>query len=143
MKDNNLINVIIGAVGGLGTYLCGLNWEVIIIWIVLMILDILTGLIKSSKKGNFTSKEMKAGLFKKVGEFFLMFALILGQRVAMINGINVPIGSIFVGCFCIKELGSIIENSIQMDIQIPEVVSRWFKVAKDQIENSKESDKNV
>lgn len=137
----NIIEIIIGSLAGLGAYFCNLNWEIIIIWIMLMLVDIITGVIKSFKNGNFCSHDMKVGMLKKVGEFFLLFALILGQRVAMLNGINVPVGTIFVGAFCFKELASVIENSIGMDIKIPAVIAKWFKVAKEQISEDKNEDK--
>ncbi len=135
---NSFIDIILGSFLGLCAYLAGLNWEIIIIWVILMSVDIITGVIKSFKNGNFSSHEMKVGMLKKVGEFFLLFALILGQRVAMLNGINVPVGTIFIGAFCFKELASIIENSIGMDIKLPNVIMKWFKVAKDQIMEEKD-----
>lgn len=135
MKDNNIYEVVFGALIGLGSYFCGLNWELIIIWFVLMILDITSGIICAAKKGVFSSKEMKAGLFKKTQECFLLIALILGQRVAQLCGIGLPVSHVFVGLYCLKELSSIIENSIGMDIKIPEFILKWFKNASTTIEN--------
>jgi toxin secretion/phage lysis holin len=128
-NNNNIIEVILGALTGLGTYFCGLNWEIILIWGFLMTIDIISGVIKAMKKGTFASSDMKMGLFKKAGEFLLLLSLTLFQRVAEINGITMPIGSVFIGAFCFKELTSIIENCIDMDINLPDVVMNWFKAA--------------
>ncbi len=125
---------IVGGLAGLVAYFAGLPWELIIIWGILMIFDIATGLIKSAKEGNWSSKAMKDGLLKKAIELTTLFAVLLIQRVAIINGITVPLGSVIVGIFCFKEFGSIMENYIGMGYKLPDIVTNWFKVAKEQIE---------
>jgi toxin secretion/phage lysis holin len=124
------------ALSALGLYLCGLNWELIILWFSLMTLDVITGNMKHISKGNWCSKDMKMGLFKKCAEFFLLWALVLGQKVLIINKIQLPAAEIFAGIFSIKELGSIIENCIGMGIKVPDAIMKWFKVAQDKIEGS-------
>ncbi|WP_053957174.1 phage holin family protein [Inediibacterium massiliense] len=135
--ENNIGKTISCALGGLGAYLCGLNWEIIFIWFFLMTIDTITGVIKAMKDGQFSSKDMKDGLYKKAGEFFLIFALILGQRVAQINGINVPVGSVFTGAFCFKDLGSILENVVDMKVDVPEIIKRWLKISNESINENK------
>lgn len=126
-----------GGLMGLYAYFVGLNWEIIFIWITLMILDIMTGVIKAAKNKNFSSKDMKKGLYKKAGEFFLLFALILGQRVGIIVGIDIPVAPIFIGAFSFKDLGSIIENAIDIGVGVPSIVKKWFKIANDSINQGK------
>lgn len=119
-------NVILGA-------LAGLNWELIIIWFCLVIVDVIIGVIHSAKNGEFESRQMKIGLATKAGEFFLLFALVLIQRVAILNNINVPIASVFIGAFCFKEFASILETATKSGINVPAVVKNWFKVARESI----------
>lgn len=127
--DQEFNGIFIGALAGLGAYLAGLNWEMIIIWFALVCVDIIIGVICASKKGEFKSSKMKLGLLTKIGEFFLLFALVLVQRVAILNNINVPVGSVFIGAFCFKEFASIVESSIDIGIGLPNVVKNWFDIA--------------
>lgn len=135
---NDFITTILGALTGLGSYFCGLNWEIIFIWMALLAIDIITGVIKSLKDKKFNSHDMRIGLLKKGDECLLLIALILIQRVAQINSINIPVGSIFIGAFCFKELGSIIENNISMNIKLPNIIIKWFKVANETINQDQE-----
>jgi toxin secretion/phage lysis holin len=125
---------IIGGLAGLAAYFAGLPWELIIIWGILMVFDIVTGILKSAKEGNWSSRIMKEGLLKKAIELTILFSVLLIQRVAIINGITVPLGSVIVGIFCFKEFGSILENYIAMGYKLPDIVTGWFKIAKEQIE---------
>jgi polar amino acid transport system substrate-binding protein len=127
-------NIITGSLTGLISYIVGLPWELLIIWTILMIIDIITGNIKAAKENNWSSKEMKIGLLKKCVEISVMFSILLIQRVCIINGINIPVGSVVVGIFCFKEFGSIVENYTQMGGELPKSIMNWFKVTKKQID---------
>lgn len=140
--ENEFRNVFLGALTGLFAYIAGLNWELIIIWFALVCVDIIIGVIYAAKNGEFESRKMKIGLLTKVGEFFLLFALVLIQRVAIINGINVPIASVFIGAFCFKEFASIFETATKAGIRVPEVVQNWFKIAHESI-NKKDDDNEL
>ena len=137
MKEETILKAVQYVMGGLIAYFYSLNWELIFIWIILMFIDIITGILKGAKTKDFTSRNMKVGLIKKAGEFFLLFALLLCQRVAQINNMDVPIGTVFIGAFCFKELSSIIENSIVLDIGIPSVIMNWFKESNDSLNDNK------
>lgn len=135
---DDFCKVIYTAFVSIGLFACGLNWQLLIIWFLLMIIDIVTGNMKHSSKGNWSSKDMKLGLLKKVAEFFLLVALVLGQKVFEMSGVKLPAGEIFAGIFAVKELGSIIENCIQMGVNVPESVMKWFRVAQDKIGGEKD-----
>jgi toxin secretion/phage lysis holin len=127
-------NLIAGMLSGLIAYTLGLPYELLILWGMLMIVDILTGIIMSAKNGEWSSRQMKNGLFKKTAELFMMFSLLLIQRVVIISGINIPIGDVLVGVFCFKEFGSIVENYVAMGNKLPKLIENWFKVTKNKIE---------
>src|SRR5699024_1293621 len=141
--DNNIKAVVSGAMAGFIAYLCDLNWELIMIWFVLMAVDVIYGVTTASKRGKYRSKVMKEGLFNKVGEIFRLFTMILAQRVAIINGINVPISGFFIGAFCFKEATSILETYIENGHKLPSSVERWFKVANEQINESVEEGEDI
>lgn len=135
-------NVFLGALTGLGTYFLGLPWQILYIWVGLMIIDIMTGVIKSCINSNFSSREMKQGLYRKSFDIMVMLAILLIQQVANLNGITLPIGSIVVGAFCFKELGSILENYAQSGGKLPESVQNWLKVLGQKLDRKPE-DKEV
>ncbi|WP_113674075.1 phage holin family protein [Vallitalea guaymasensis] len=127
MEKQKMVEALTGGIAGLFAFFANLTWELIFIWIILMTIDIVTGIIKAGKEGGFKSREMKLGLLRKVGEFFLMVALLLGERVLQLIGINIPVASVFIGAFCFKEISSILENAIGTGINIPPVITKWFK----------------
>lgn len=103
------------------------------IWFILMVIDVICGVATANKQGEYKSGIMKAGLFNKVGEFFILITIVLTQRVAMINGINIPISGFFLGAFCFKEATSIIETYIEAGNKLPEQVKKWFDIAHEKI----------
>lgn len=130
-------NVIIGGLAGLGSYLMGLPFELLWIYMILMSIDILTGLIKSAKKQEFSSSVMRSGLLKKANDILILFALILLQRVCSLNGIEIPVGSMLVGVVCVKEFFSILENYVEMNGRLPNFIMNWLKVVKKQFGEEK------
>lgn len=126
MEKQKAIEGLVGGLTGLVAFFSELKWEMILIWIVLMGIDIVTGIIKAGKNGGYKSRNMKLGLIKKAGEFFLMVALLLGERILQLMGINIPVAAVFIGAFSFKEIGSIVENAMGTGIRIPAVVSKWF-----------------
>lgn len=135
-------NVFLGALTGLGAYFLGLPYELLYCWLILMVIDILSGIISACLQGNFSSREMKFGLFRKVFDVLIMVALLVIQNVAVLNGINIPFGSIIIGAFCFKELGSVLENYVKAGGKIPDTVSNWLKVISTKLDQKPE-DKEV
>lgn len=133
-------NILIGGLTGLISYAAGLPFELLYCWLILMIIDVVTGIISSCLQGNFSSREMKYGLFRKVYDVAIMIALLIIQRVAELNGINIPFGSIIVGAFCFKELSSILENYILAGGKVPDIVVSWLKVISTKLDQKPEDD---
>ncbi len=133
-------NVFLGALIGVGSWALGLPWELLYFWAILMVLDVIVGVISACLRGEFSSREMKFGLFRKTLDIAVMMALLVVQRVAAINGFNVPIGTIIVGAFCIKEISSIIENYAQAGGKLPKSVQNWLKVLGQKIDGNEENE---
>ena len=142
----NLISI---GVPSLIAYLSGIKWEFFYVLLIIFVLDTITGVISGMKNGEYSSKRMKQGLLKKLGEVIVIFSLIFIQRLLVLNGIsiqNIPIFEFAVTAFCFKEVSSIIENWIKMGVNIPSPILKWFKITQDNflkegIKN-KASDKN-
>jgi toxin secretion/phage lysis holin len=138
MTNENLFSVLFGALCGIGSWAIGLPWQLLYLWLLLMIFDILSGIIGACIKQNFSSKEMKFGLFRKVLDIIVMVSILTIQRVASLNGFDVPIGSMIVGAFCVKEITSIIENYGKAGGALPKVVKNWLKVLGQKIDGDDE-----
>lgn len=79
---------------------------------VFILLDIVSGLIKSWYLKVFKSSVMRSGLFHKVGEIMVLGLLYLVEIEAPVMGLEIGLPMFKVGCgYCaIMEIGSIIEN---------------------------------
>jgi len=132
-----LITTIVGAGTGLLVAVMGFPWQMLIIFAIVMLLDIITGIAKALKNGNWTSRKMKEGLLKKSVECIVLMAILLVQVAIMSIGIPVPLGSILVGAFIMKDFGSILENAMQMNVVVPDIIKKWFKIADDKINDEK------
>ena len=79
---------------------------------VFILLDIVSGLLKSWYLKDFKSSVMRSGLFHKVGEIMVLGLLYLAEIEAPVMGIEMGLPLFKVGCgYCaIMEIGSIIEN---------------------------------
>ena len=116
------------AISSIFSYLAHLNWELIMIWLIIASIDILTGILASFKQGNHASNLMSKGLYRKVGEFMLIVAVVFVQRVLEMNGISIPCDILIVS-FILKEVLSVIENSIVLNVKIPESIKNFFQIA--------------
>lgn len=79
---------------------------------IFILLDIVSGLLKSLYNKSFKSSTMRSGLFHKVGEIMVLGLLYLVEIEAPVMGIEMGLPLFKVGCgYCaIMEIGSIIEN---------------------------------
>lgn len=112
--------------GGLIGYFSGLDWELLIIYLFLMILDTLNAVVYSCESGKYVSKKNQIGLYGKIAEFFSLIALILGQRVLEKVGIPIPFSPAFITLFIFKEIGSILETISVNGGKLPAPVIKWF-----------------
>jgi len=139
----NKENIIIGSLTGLIAWCVGLPWQLMWVWLMLMICDIISGIIKSCINSNFSSREMKLGLFRKSYDVIIMITLILLQYAINTNGITIPIGSAIIGFFIFKEVSSIMENYISCGGKVPDNIKKYLRIAQEQFDNKdNKNDKN-
>lgn len=136
----NTIHFLIGSLSGLVAYFSGLNFELIILWIIFLCLDVLSGLLKSLRSRRFSSRQMRRGLTTKAAEVILLLSVIALEGLLAVKGFIVPLLEIFVGFLCIKEFSSIVENCNTMGVKIPECLMKWIRAIDDDIENRDNKD---
>ncbi len=90
-------------------------WWAILVPMILIILDIFTGLVISWRNGDFRSSVMRTGLSKKFGE--LVYVLI-GILTKFALGTELIL-YFTVGYICLMELSSLTENCDKLGVKIP------------------------
>lgn len=142
MNQQSLSTTISIGIGGLVGYILGLDWELLFIYLIMMCLDVAIAIIYEAGNGEYTSKINCYGLYKKVGEFLTLLALILVQRVTIKSGINIPFSPAITVMFIFKEMGSILETLAKNNVKLPARVMKWFEKSLDELNNVDESIKD-
>lgn len=102
-------------------------WWAIAVPLILMIVDILTGLVIAWRNGDFKSSIMRTGLSKKFGE--LVYVLV-GILTKFALGTELIL-YFTVGYICLMELSSLAENCDRLGVPIPDKL-------KEKLNNGKE-----
>lgn len=96
--------------------------------IILMGADVLTGWIQASINGTWDSTKMRKGLFRKSAEIVIIVLAYVVQ-VAIVLPINIfAFISIYI---CIMEILSVIENLDQAGLPVPSWITKRLKKAMD------------
>ena len=129
------IDIIIGMIGAIVSYLLG-GWNTMIQTLLLfMVLDYLTGLIaagvfhKSSKtaSGSLSSKAGFKGIAKKM---VILIVICLAYHIDTMLKLNNTLYSIVVIAYIANEAISILENAIAMGIPIPKKLEEAIETMK-------------
>ena len=130
--SKNFLCGIVGIIGGFFATLFG-GWDIgMRTLIIFMIVDYVSGLALAgifrkspkSKNGALSSKIGYKGLCKK---FLTLLYVMIGHHLDLMLGIDYVRNAIII-CFCMNELISIVENSGQMGIPIPKVITESIEV---------------
>ena len=102
-------------------------WWAILAPVLLIVLDVLTGIIIAWKNDDFKSAKMREGLSKKFGELVYILIGILAKYA-----INTDLILYFtVGYICLMEISSLAENCDKLGVKMPDKL-------KEKLNNSKE-----
>lgn len=102
-------------------------WWAILAPLVLIIIDILTGIVIAWKNSNFKSSIMRAGLSKKFGELVYILVGILTKFA-----LGTELILYFTVCYiCLMELSSLAENCDKLGVKMPDKL-------KEKLNNEKE-----
>lgn len=96
--------------------------------VILMLIDIITGLAKAIKNGNLWSKKSMYGVGRKMMIFCI---IILANVIDQIMGLQSGLLMVTVFYYIAHEGLSIIENCAEMDVLVPEQIKDKLKVMED------------
>ena len=95
---------------------------------ILMVIDIITGISKSLKKGNLWSRKSTYGFGRKILVFLIITVANIIDTLFNLNGILVYATVVF---YILKECLSIIENYALMGGKIPELLLNTLELLKE------------
>ena len=113
-----------------GITLKGGDFMVYLITAGFILLDMITGIVKSFKEKNYTSSVMREGLFHKCGSVIcVIFGVLVDYSQTFIDlGVTIPIALPICAYIILMEIGSIIENVCIINPHImPTKLKQYFK----------------
>lgn len=161
MKINEVQATTAGAVGIVsivGAWLfdrIGILLYILLLLIVMMFVDYLTGMMASKREAidhpndpayGWNSTKGSIGIFKKVAYMFvILVAMVVDyiiRKVALVVGFQINVKAIFglmvAVWYLLNELLSIIENAGRMGAPVPEWLAKYISVLKNKIESKGE-----
>ncbi len=109
------------------------RYWVLLLPLILMAADIITGWIQATINGTWDSTKMRKGLYRKSGELLI---IVLTYVISIAIKLPFDAASFIGGYVIIMELISVCENLNQAGLPVPAwVVKRLGKVAKDMTED--------
>lgn len=146
--DNELIKIFnritntISAITTTLTSILGIEWVLFAGYLVLNIIDYLTGTLKSKINKTESSTKGIVGIIKKIcywvliGITFLISVLLsqLGQIINMNLEIAMLFGWFTLTCLIVNESRSIIENLIEIGINVPNFFKKGLEIYNNKIE---------
>ena len=134
MRIQDILSIVIGAVGGLFTTLYG-GWSAGMTTLILfMAIDYFSGLIvagvfKQSPKSESGALESRAGWKGLCRKGMTLLFVLIAYRLDLMIGTNYIRDAVVIG-FCVNELLSIIENAGLMGLPLPPIVTRALDILK-------------
>lgn len=146
-KTGNVISIIISY---LNTTL-GIEWLLFAGYLILNILDYITGIIKSKVNKTESSSKGLMGIIKKVSYWILICLTFLisylltqiGQKININIDFIMLFGWFTLACLIVNESRSILENLIDIGINVPDFLVKGLEKYKELIEEKNRIENNT
>lgn len=125
-----------------------LGWRVImlLVWVVLMALDYISGTLAARQNGTWKSATAREGIGHKVGMIFIVIVSMVADAVIMLACENIPndvinfhwpfvIFPLVTMWYILTEIGSIIENAMAMGAKVPAWLPKLLNATIATVEN--------
>lgn len=135
----------VAAVIAIFTALWGWFGWLVILFIACMVLDYLTGTIAAMSRGEWASAEARTGIRHKAGSLVVVIVagvadLLIGTLIGHIPGVVLPFEYTTLLCplvvvwYTLTELGSIVENAVNLGAPVPQWLKKMLSAAKDAVD---------
>lgn len=129
IKIFNNVSTIIGSIFTILTERLGIEWTLFAGFLILNIIDYITGIVKAKLKNKENSNKGLIGVVKKIGywlliflSFFIPFLLTIIEKKLNL-GINInfimDFGWFTLVCLILNETRSILENLVEIGVRVP------------------------
>lgn len=141
-------NAFVGTVIAVLTMVLGEHWYIFAAFLLLNIIDWLTGWMKSRINGVENSTAGWKGVLKKIG-YWLMIAVAFAIAAALIEvgevigidlGITTLLGWFVLASLIVNEARSIVENFVEAGYDVPKVLTTGLQVADEKLNGSDEKE---
>lgn len=115
-----------------------LGWKgiMVVVWVVAMALDYISGTCAACKNKSWSSETARQGLWHKGGMILVVCVAAIADGIIVVVGDHLPLGFSWPGLvlplvlawYIITELGSILENAVKMGANVPEWFVRILKI---------------
>lgn len=151
MKKMNCMdtyNAFVGTIIAVLTMVLGEHWYIFAAFLLLNIIDWLTGWMKSRINGVENSTAGWKGVLKKIG-YWLMIAVAVAIAAALIEvgvvigidlGITTLLGWFVLASLIVNEARSIVENFVEAGYDVPKVLTTGLQVADEKLNGSDEKE---
>lgn len=134
-------NAFVGAVIAILTMVLGEHWYIFTAFLLLNVIDWITGWMKSRINGVENSMAGWKGVLKKLG-YWLMIAVAFAIAAALIEvgkvigidlGITTLLGWFVLASLIVNEARSIVENFVEAGYDVPKVLTTGLQVADEKL----------
>lgn len=141
-------NAFVGTIIAVLTMVLGEHWYIFAAFLMLNIIDWLTGWMKSRINGVENSTAGWKGVLKKIG-YWLMIAVAFAIAAALIEvgevigidlGITTLLGWFVLASLIVNEARSIVENFVEAGYDVPKVLTTGLQVADEKLNGSDEKE---
>ena len=145
MENVTHFKAAVAAVIALLTALWGWFGWLVLLFIVCMVLDYLTGTAAAMARGEWSSPAARDGIWHKCGSIVVVIVagvadLLIGTLIGHIPGVALPFEYTVLLCpmvvvwYTLTELGSIVENAVALGAPVPQWLQKALAAAKDAVD---------
>lgn len=141
LKYMDAINALGGTVVAVLTAALGAHWFLFVGFLILNIIDYITGVRKSRLTGKDNSAKGVKGVWKKLGYWLMVLVAFLasaifievGQTLGIDLSVTTYVGWFTLASLIVNELRSILENFVEAGDNVPSVLTKGLEAAENAI----------
>lgn len=141
LKYMDAINAVGGTIVAVLTAVLGTHWLLFVGFLVLNVIDYITGVRKSRLTGKDNSAKGVRGVWKKLGYWLMVLVAFLasaifieiGKTLGIDLAVTAYIGWFTIASLIINELRSILENFVEAGDNVPAVLTKGLEVAENAV----------
>ena len=132
------INLVYGAAIGFMAYLFGEHWSLFAGFLLLNVIDWISGTMKARKKNTSSSEEGAKGAVKKVWQWVVIAIAFyvshtfgeLGEVIGLPLSFTALFGWLVLAMYLVNEIRSILENLVEMGVDVPHFLITGLDITK-------------